>query len=436
MTERFKVLGAMLALLEFTAAELADFSGVNLNTVRVVIGREKEFWEEVGQSQSGQRGGQFLRYRLRPERVAALEEAIQKLQQEARSLARKEGAMGNFKSKAPEEVPVSLLAAEDALARRFTEAATLEDRVHLLKLSEMSAAKYDQHAANPALACHLEALHTLQEICLVEIAQESESAIGPIAFAVLRDKVLKSADMLMSQGAVREAALLLRRAVAGPIAESDSALQWKLQVLAESVTHQSQYARLVAVKALGTIAEGMRSSKIAPTIYEDRILREALKVASSDSDEQIRTAAGEAIRAAESLGSSPPAEYGLSAQRLLVVDDYENSARVVVENLRRAGYSAEYETKPKEALRRFRESDFDLVVSDYLMGEMDGIELARALKDTNRGVPVILMSGYGPQPIAEEGLYVEFLTKPLEFPKFLEVVSRYIGVPQKKRRYA
>ena len=67
MLERYRVLGAVLALDEFTVAELARFSGVKETTVRTVLSRNQQFVQQTGRRASKRRGAQPLSYRLRPE---------------------------------------------------------------------------------------------------------------------------------------------------------------------------------------------------------------------------------------------------------------------------------------------------------------------------------------------------------------------------------
>lgn len=64
MTARLAVLEGMLALQEFTAADLAGLTGVRPSTVRTVLSREKELVERVGSQATGRAGGQEVLYRL------------------------------------------------------------------------------------------------------------------------------------------------------------------------------------------------------------------------------------------------------------------------------------------------------------------------------------------------------------------------------------
>ena len=71
----------------------------------------------------------------------------------------------------------------------------------------------------------------------------------------------------------------------------------------------------------------------------------------------------------------------------------------------------------REALERAGESlrPVDLLISDIVMPEMDGPELARRLGETRPGLPVLLISGYSHDAIVREGAFpagAAFLGKP------------------------
>jgi two-component system, OmpR family, phosphate regulon response regulator OmpR len=86
------------------------------------------------------------------------------------------------------------------------------------------------------------------------------------------------------------------------------------------------------------------------------------------------------------LSTSPAA--GL---RLLLVDDNSRglSARKVV--LQEQGFCVTACTGAEQAIREFESSTYDIVVTDYRMPDMDGVQLAAALRGI-RPVPVVLLS--------------------------------------------
>ena len=78
---------------------------------------------------------------------------------------------------------------------------------------------------------------------------------------------------------------------------------------------------------------------------------------------------------------------------LLVDDNLSGLAarRAVLEEL---GFKTAGAAGPKEALQIFRNCTFDLVVTDYKMPDMDGVEFIKKLRAENSEIPVVLISGF------------------------------------------
>ncbi len=80
--------------------------------------------------------------------------------------------------------------------------------------------------------------------------------------------------------------------------------------------------------------------------------------------------------------------------RVLLVDDNRSglmARRAVLEEL---GYATDGTTDSLKALEMFRTQPYDLVVTDFKMPELNGIELISQLRLESPGVPVILISGF------------------------------------------
>ncbi len=80
--------------------------------------------------------------------------------------------------------------------------------------------------------------------------------------------------------------------------------------------------------------------------------------------------------------------------RILVVDDEEMVRSVATRLLQLRGHEVEGVASGREALDRLKAAPFDLVFTDYGMPEMNGAELARAIRDVRPGLPVVLVTGY------------------------------------------
>jgi CheY-like chemotaxis protein len=86
---------------------------------------------------------------------------------------------------------------------------------------------------------------------------------------------------------------------------------------------------------------------------------------------------------------------------VLVVDDSATDRRLVGGLLQRAGgLSIEYAVDGKDAINRFQEAIPDLVVTDLIMPEMDGLGLVAAVKSEFPLVPVVLMTARGNEEVA------------------------------------
>jgi DNA-binding NtrC family response regulator len=86
---------------------------------------------------------------------------------------------------------------------------------------------------------------------------------------------------------------------------------------------------------------------------------------------------------------------GARVARILVVDD-DDAMRAIVEHpLRRQGHDVVGATNGAHALRLLGESSFDLVITDLVMPEVEGLELVRALRNRVPRPRIIAMSGAG-----------------------------------------
>jgi EAL domain-containing protein (putative c-di-GMP-specific phosphodiesterase class I) len=117
---------------------------------------------------------------------------------------------------------------------------------------------------------------------------------------------------------------------------------------------------------------------------------------------------------------------GISA-RLLVVDDDVLLGRALARQLARSGYDVVVRNEGQAALEALREGGFELVISDIEMPALDGIELLRAVRDFDRDLPVVLITGAPAIDTAtkavEHGAF-RYLTKPFEFEQLLSTVQR------------
>jgi DNA-binding NtrC family response regulator len=110
---------------------------------------------------------------------------------------------------------------------------------------------------------------------------------------------------------------------------------------------------------------------------------------------------------------------------VLFVDDHEVLANLSCEILEMQGYRAISAYNAGHALSRIQEDAVDIVVSDYRMEGMNGVELAEKVHETHPQIPVILVTGYGP---VDGGNHVAAcLQKEELFPALLEKIEMFLA---------
>ena len=116
-----------------------------------------------------------------------------------------------------------------------------------------------------------------------------------------------------------------------------------------------------------------------------------------------------------------------SLARLLIVDDEEALMTALCKTLETQGYSVTGFTSPQQALARLREQQFDLLLTDLMMSEMDGIALISAAHEIDRDLAAVVMTGHGTVDTAVQALRggaADYVLKPFRLNNLLPVLSR------------
>ncbi len=110
-----------------------------------------------------------------------------------------------------------------------------------------------------------------------------------------------------------------------------------------------------------------------------------------------------------------------SGEHVLLLDDEPELRDIGVRRLLRLGYQATGCTSAEEALRLIREAatPFDVVITDYSMPTVNGLQFARMVTEALPGTPVLLMSGFNELPVLELAAYGvrRVLQKPMTTPE-------------------
>jgi CheY-like chemotaxis protein len=110
---------------------------------------------------------------------------------------------------------------------------------------------------------------------------------------------------------------------------------------------------------------------------------------------------------------------------ILFVDDHEVLARLSCEILQMQGYSAEYAYNAHDALKKFDRKKYDMLVTDYRMEGMNGLELAKEIRKVAPTLPVVIVTGFAQEEHCPE--VDAWLEKQNLFPALLDKIKELIG---------
>ena len=124
---------------------------------------------------------------------------------------------------------------------------------------------------------------------------------------------------------------------------------------------------------------------------------------------------------------------------ILVVDDVEANRDSLSRRLRRRGYEVSEAAGGREALQRIEDNDYDLILLDVMMPDVDGLEVLRAVRKTYAAteLPIIMATAKTEAADIVEALDLganDYVTKPLDFPVVFARVKTQLQLRQAVRR--
>ena len=120
------------------------------------------------------------------------------------------------------------------------------------------------------------------------------------------------------------------------------------------------------------------------------------------------------------------ATTGRRKLRILIVEDHEDTRRVIQMLLERQGYEVAIAKNVRTALEIATTQDFDLLISDIGLPDGTGLDLMRALVASGRQIRAIALSGYGMEGDirrSREAGFLDHLTKPISVRKLNEAIA-------------
>jgi DNA-binding NtrC family response regulator len=105
------------------------------------------------------------------------------------------------------------------------------------------------------------------------------------------------------------------------------------------------------------------------------------------------------------------------SDKILIVDDEPSNRNILRQELTHRGYAVETANDGSEALNKVESTRPDLIILDYMMPDLSGLDVLRELRKKEDDTPVVLITAYGTVDRAvqamKEGAY-DFITRPFE----------------------
>lgn len=115
--------------------------------------------------------------------------------------------------------------------------------------------------------------------------------------------------------------------------------------------------------------------------------------------------------------------------QILVIDDEPVIGQLFKDTLQGNSYQVMTTTSSSEGLELFNKKYFDLIFLDLKMPEIDGAELFRHIRETNKQVPVVIITGYPDSELMEKAMEhgpVLVMKKPFDSDAILNAVRSFV----------
>jgi len=113
--------------------------------------------------------------------------------------------------------------------------------------------------------------------------------------------------------------------------------------------------------------------------------------------------------------------------RVLIVEDDRPQADAIAEALQRVGHTCVVVTEPRRAVALIEDDGFDLVITDLVMHEVDGMEILRRARQADPEAEVIVVTGHGTIATAVQAIRQgarDYVTKPLNVAELRDRVAK------------
>ncbi len=128
----------------------------------------------------------------------------------------------------------------------------------------------------------------------------------------------------------------------------------------------------------------------------------------------------------------------MSLCRVLIVDDEKSILDVLSKFLQRLGCSVDSTTRGAEAVALVQKTNYDVILLDLKMPEMDGLTVMQEIRKLDENASVVILTAYGTVKTAVEAMKLgaeEYLLKPLQLEAFGLIIQRILEYRRIRREY-
>lgn len=132
----------------------------------------------------------------------------------------------------------------------------------------------------------------------------------------------------------------------------------------------------------------------------------------------------------KSAAQQPEGTAARTRQWILVVDDEAGVREILLKSLTLAEYQVDVASSGRAALEQLRASNYDLLIIDLNLPDVDGLTVARDAKRLYPAMKVIIVTGNSTEAAAIDAINLGvsgYLTKPFRIPRVITIVAKLLG---------
>ena len=116
--------------------------------------------------------------------------------------------------------------------------------------------------------------------------------------------------------------------------------------------------------------------------------------------------------------------------KILLAEDDNDMRRFLVKALENAGFEVSHHENGMSAYQRLREEPFEMLLTDIVMPEMDGIELARRASELDPDIKIMFITGFAAvalNPDSSAPKHAKVLSKPIHLRELVTEVQKMLA---------